>query len=261
MATRRPLGTALLTALTILAGGISCANALRPHPPPPRVDLRLLAEEKSPGLHPRDISWPRLKEPLSRMLVYSACLGPLLDNYHGLFGVLTYREGLPFVLRLQDQVVLKTALWVPPLFGLAGVVMSALVLLLDRQLGSPPASIRPSWSKVFYGIAFFSSQYYLSGLLDFLGVDSLLIHLVLASLAIAGWTIFDATLAGLLLGIATAVAGPLAEVLLTSQGLYTYSHADVLGVCSWIPWVYFLGAPAVGNLARRTCLDSQRQTK
>jgi hypothetical protein len=33
--------------------------------------------------------------------------------------------------------------------------------------------------------------------------------------------------------------------------LYTYSHPDVLGIPSWIMWVYFCGAAAVGNLGRR----------
>lgn len=200
------------------------------------------------------------REALSRMFVYSACLGPLLDNYHGLFNVLNYQEGVPIILELQGHTVLKTALWVPPLFGFAGVAMSAIVLQLDQRLKSPPAAVDPSWSKVFYGIAFFSAQYYLSGLLDNLGVESLSIHVMLAAMAIAGWILFDSTSAGLLLGIATAVAGPAAEVLLTSLGLYSYSHADLLRVCSWIPWVYFLGAPAVGNLARRTVRDTRRQS-
>ena len=46
------------------------------------------------------------------------------------------------------------------------------------------------------------------------------------------------------------VCGHVSQVVLVSQDIYQYTHADFYGVCSWIPWVYFLGAPAVGNLAR-----------
>ena len=193
---------------------------------------------------------------LSRMFLYSACLGPLLDNYHGLFNVLTYREGVPIILQMQGHTFLKTALWVPPLFGFAGVAMSAIVLVLDERLPSSPVALNPSWSKVLYGISFFSAQYYLSGLLDFVSIENLTIHVILAVLAVAGWVVFDFTTAGLLLGIATAIAGPIAEIIITDLGLYSYTHADLLQVCSWIPWVYFLGAPAVGNLARRVFRDA-----
>ena len=50
----------------------------------------------------------------------------------------------------------------------------------------------------------------------------------------------------------TALAGPGIEVVLIKVlGLYHYNHADILGIPTWIPWVYFCGAPAVGNLGRK----------
>jgi hypothetical protein len=193
---------------------------------------------------------------LKRMLLYSAALGPCLDNYHGLFGVLNYKEGIPIMLEFYDHVVLKTAAWVPPLFGFAGIIMAILQILLDRSLKTK-ASIRdPNWSKVFYNISFFSFQYYLSGLLDYSNVDNLSIHITLALMAMFGWYIFDTSIAGILLGLATSIAGPFAEIVLINNfNLYTYTHADILGICSWIPWVYFLGGSAVGNLARRVFND------
>ena len=246
--------------LTLLLAVLTLSSALRPRHRPTRGKGEVQGNDDStpPGLAaPLRGAWTKT---LSRMFLYSFCLGPLLDNYHGLFDVLNYREGVPIVVQLQGHTVLKTALWVPPLFGCAGVTMSVIVLLLDRRLRSPSVSLDPSWSKVFSGIGFFSAQYYLSGLLDHLTVEGIYIHAVLAATALAGWAIYDSTSAGLLLGLATAIAGPAAEVLLTSLGLYSYTHADLLRVCSWIPWVYFLGAPAVGNLARRTFLDASRES-
>lgn len=59
-------------------------------------------------------------------------------------------------------------------------------------------------------------------------------------------------LAGFAMGGLTALAGPIIEIILIRQlGLYHYTHADAIGVPSWIPWVYFCGAPAVGNLGRK----------
>jgi hypothetical protein len=139
--------------------------------------------------------------------------------------------------------------------------MSAIVLVLDKILQTKPAIRSPSWPKTLYGISVFSAQYYLSGLLDYTAVDNIAIHGILAALAAVGFVVFDGSLAGFILGIATAVSGPLAEIFLINvPHLYKYTHADFAGICSWIPWVYFLGAPAVGNLARRLYDDSATAT-
>jgi hypothetical protein len=47
---------------------------------------------------------------LGLMFIYSFLLGPLLDGYHGLFGVLEYTPGI--VLSVGGKALLKTALWV-----------------------------------------------------------------------------------------------------------------------------------------------------
>ena len=85
-------------------------------------------------------------------------------------------------------------------------------------------------------------QYWTSGLLDFMRVDLFITHVILAISAVMGFLYFDNTMAGLLLAIATAIAGPVAEIVLINvPHLYIYTHADIWGICSWIPWVYFLG--------------------
>ena len=58
--------------------------------------------------------------------------------------------------------------------------------------------------------------------------------------------------AGLFMASLTAVAGPLTEIALINKlSLYQYSHPAWAGIPTWIPWVYFCGSPAVGNLGRK----------
>lgn len=196
------------------------------------------------------------------MALVSAPLGMLLDNQHGLFGVLEYAPwGLPINIYWSGKVVLKTAAWVPILFGFAGWIMSIIVLVLDEFFDTSAAKRNPTWPMVLYGISMFSGQYYLSGLLDHVQVHNVVIHVVLAAIAAFGFHVFDGTKAGLVLAVATAVSGPIAEILLINlPKLYIYTHADVLGICSWIPWVYFLGAPAVGNLARKLLVTQEAKS-
>jgi hypothetical protein len=76
--------------------------------------------------------------------------------------------------------------------------------------------------------------------------------LVLFVYAIALWALYDRTVQGFGMAALTAVCGPVVEmVLINNFGLYHYTHPVVLGVPTWIPWVYFAGGPAVGNLGRR----------
>jgi hypothetical protein len=204
----------------------------------------------------------KMAQTLLKMFVISAPLGMMLDNYHGLFNVLSYADnGLSLILGSYDHVFLKTALWVPVLFGFAGVVMSYIVLKLDQlfssssndKLTTPQAS--PSWPFIFYGISYFSAQYYMSGLLDYslTATDGpVAIHAYLAATTVIGILLFDRSAAGLLLAGLTALAGPVAEIFIINVfHAYQYTHADWFGICSWIPWIYATGAPAVGNLARR----------
>eukprot|EP01039_Chlorochromonas_danica_P001287 gene1288-1405_t len=181
------------------------------HPKPQSVPLR--------SFLPDEGEW----KTIITMATLSAPLGTSLDNYHGLFGVLEYNPSFSSIVMTTwwqegQQIWLKTSLWTPALFAVAGAVIL---------------------------------QYYLSGLLDHEGVEVAVIHMVLASQAVLGLFAFDRSPSGLLLGLATAMAGPLVEIAVVNlTHAYHYVHADAFGVCSWIPWVYLMGAPAVGNLAR-----------
>eukprot|EP01041_Mallomonas_annulata_P010260 gene10260-21405_t len=231
------------------------------------VKLRSFTREKSYSLHMNNhlsdiyqkIISPESTKTLTTMFVVSGPLGMFLDNYHGLFGVLHYFGDSAITLSYNGNIFLKSALWVPILFGVAGLAMSAILMLLDDKCKSTLEEMDPDWPKTLYGISFFSGQYYISGLLDSIGAPVPLMHVSLAAIAAAGFLLFDRSAAGLALGAATAIAGPVAEIFLVNRlHLYEYTHADFVGVCSWIPWVYLLGAPAVGNLSRRLHLDLNR---
>jgi len=134
--------------------------------------------------------------------------------------------------------------------------MSSFLSVFDKLFTTSNLLTRPSWPKVLYGISFFSSEYYLSGLMDSLKLDVIEIHIILGIFTALGFLLFDSSLACIVLGLVTALAGTLAEIILINIfHLYHYNHADIAGICSWIPWVYLLGAPAVGNLFRRISID------
>ena len=71
-------------------------------------------------------------------------------------------------------------------------------------------------------------------------------HSILAISTVLGFVYFDNSIAGFVLAVATAISGPVAEIILINvPHLYKYTHADVWGICSWVPWVYFLGMGAM----------------
>ena len=203
---------------------------------------------------------------IAKVTAISGPLGVLLDNQHGLFNVLNYNSnGWPFSIVVGDAVLVKSACWVPLLFMFAGAAMSTIQLVADELIPSSLPNNNnnpPSWGKTLNNIGSFALLYYISGALDYLQYDPLTINLVLSVLAVAGFVYFDGSKSGLLLALATALAGPLAEiVLINGPHLYTYTHADVLGIASWIPAVYFLGASAVGNLARTLLVEEDSKSR
>jgi len=183
----------------------------------------------------------------------------------------------------RETGVLETAWWVPPLFGGAGVVIGlghtlgdglrlrAGALMetfegVDKQTflsacpGRPVTGWEPAPKTVALAVAFFAAQYFFSGALattveNPFGIPNetprVAVDVVLAVSGLAAWWGFDRTAQGFAMASLTAIAGPAAEIFLINVAhLYAYAAPDVLGVPTWIPWVYFCGAPAVGLLAR-----------
>ena len=182
----------------------------------------------------------------------------------------------------RETGVLETAWWVPPLFGGAGVVIGlghtigdGLRLragalketfegvdkktFLEKCPGKPVTGWEPKKTTVALAVSFFAAQYFFSGALataienpfHMETMPRATVDVLLALSGIANWWGFDRTAQGFAMASLTAVAGPLAEIgLINVAHLYAYASPDFLGVPTWIPWVYFCGAPAVGLLSR-----------
>jgi hypothetical protein len=150
------------------------------------------------------------------------------------------------------QPALTTAWWVPELFGLAGFIIGWLYILLDSMTSKRP---NPSPPVILIGISIFTLQYWLSGVLFSAGMDRSTIFTIMSIVASVGFFNLDGTMTGFWTSSATAVGGPLIEVGLLStlhgHGGYQYMDSGETGFFPlWIVPVYFLGGPAVGNLAR-----------
>jgi hypothetical protein len=197
------------------------------------------------------------------MTLCGASLGPFLDSYHSLFGVLTYDTPFVFPLLGTSSVsgpallTCVTTYWVPPLFGLAGFLIGWLYILLDAVTVSERINnqLHPTVPKALIGISYFTFQYWLSGILYAHGVDRSVILALMSALAAGGFILLDGTLSGLITSAATALGGPLIEVGLISSlpepWGYHYNDSGETGYFPlWIIPVYFLGGPANGNLAR-----------
>lgn len=209
------------------------------------------------------------------MTLAGAALGPFLDSYHSGFGVLQYDQPLTAALwGSVEHPALITTVWVPELFGLAGFLIGWLYILLDnagledtqninsssnKAASTTATATAPSPPKMFMGISYFTFQYWLSGVLYHNGVDRSTILQIESLLAAAGFLALDQSFAGFLTSTATALGGPLIEAGLLSMSRdgnmfgfgYHYSDLGETGFFPlWILPVYFLGGPAVGNLAR-----------
>jgi hypothetical protein len=195
-----------------------------------------------------------------------ALLGPFLDSYHSAFGVLQYDSPITATLwgKSDAMPALITSWWVPPLFALAGFLIGWLYILLDNFFIINEENKRivqsPSPPKILFGIAIFAFQYWLSGILYQQGFDRSIILNVMSLFAACGFWFLDGTFSGLLTSTATAIGGPLIEMVLitfTRNDMFFhgtgYQYID-LGETGFFPlWiipVYFLGGPANGNLAR-----------
>lgn len=211
------------------------------------VEARLTKLVQDPRALPFSIS----------MASAGAVLGPFLDSYHSLSGVLTYDQPITRVLwGTTDFPALVTTDWVPPLFAVAGWLIGWLYIIgdsLERR------KVDPSVPLILVGISVFTFQYWSSGLLFANGIDRVSILNTMSVLAALGYASLDRSKTGFWVSTATALGGPLIEVgllslsrmdLLFDRG-YHYNDLGETGFFPlWIIPVYFLGGPAVGNLAR-----------
>ena len=202
---------------------------------------------------------------LGKLALAGAALGPVCDNFHSGFGVLAYDK---YEIAIGAAPawwggghLFQTAAWVPPLFALAAIIIGGIDALVAAR--APPAAA-PSGPRVAAGVGAFVALYALSAALAGApplgaGVAPATSSLALWPPALALWALLDPSPSSFVAGALTAVGGPLIEVALLGGGgafaepfghLYSYARADLLGVDSWIPAVYFAGGPAVALVSR-----------
>eukprot|EP00929_Paragymnodinium_shiwhaense_P035273 TRINITY_DN19062_c0_g2_i1.p1 TRINITY_DN19062_c0_g2~~TRINITY_DN19062_c0_g2_i1.p1 ORF type:complete len:325 (-),score=33.05 TRINITY_DN19062_c0_g2_i1:172-1146(-) len=215
---------------------------------------RSSAEDASALPAERALEWPSSPF-LALMAAAGALLGPNLDGFHSRFGVLRYHDPPPFHVVVGGLEFCETAVWVPPLFGVAGALIGGLYVIFDQLFDTPAEKRAPSLGAVLVGILLFIAQYALSGMLLgtpeaaplFAGAGGWSTTAAVAFLWVYGiihWWYFDGTKTGFLVSTLTAVGGPLIEVtLLNLPGwdLYAYASPDFAGIPTWIASVYFCG--------------------
>ena len=202
---------------------------------------------------------------LGKLALAGAALGPVCDNFHSGFGVLAYDKYEIAIGAAPawwgDGHLFQTAAWVPPLFALAALIIGGIDALVAAR--APPAAA-PSGARAAAGVGAFVALYALSAALAGApplgaGVAPATSSLALWPPALALWALLDPSPSSFVAGALTAVGGPLIEVALLGGGgafaepfghLYSYARADLLGVDSWIPAVYFAGGPAVALVSR-----------
>jgi len=198
---------------------------------------------------------------LGGLALSGAALGPVCDNLHSGFGVLSYARYEVAAGAAPEWwgggALFQTATWVPPMFALAALIIGAIDVAVD---GAAP---RPSGRRVAAGVAAFVAVYAASAFGGGapplgLGLDARAVSAALWPLAL-GLAAWEGSAGGAVAGAATALGGPAIEIALLGGGgafpepfgpLYAYARPDVWGVPAWIPAVYFAGGPAVALVSR-----------
>lgn len=163
-------------------------------------------------------------------------LGPACDWFH----VFTHTAGYAY------PALFGLAWWVPLLFGLATVAVALSHIEMDRLCKREPRKI--AWSTVWAGLFSFVAIYFISG---FMRAPFAQKFIILGIIAVMIWFVFDRTVYGFLLGIATALAGCMVEITLCRSRMYYYTSPDFLGIPAWLPFLYLAASVSVGNLSRK----------
>ncbi len=179
------------------------------------------------------------------LFITGFCLGPIGDYFH----VATETTGYPT--GRYAFYFFGLPYWVPLLFGSAAVVVGMTHPWLDLILpGSPsrPGARNGAWA--LGGVLVFLGLYLASGLLP--GPAGSANDALMGMLALMVWAMLDRTWQGIFLGIVTALSGTLVEILLVQGEIFFYhpGRDNLMGVPSWLPWLYFAASVTLGNFGR-----------
>lgn len=179
------------------------------------------------------------------LFLTGAVLGPFGDYVHVATATTHYPPlwpTLPF---------LGIPYWVPLLFGSATLIVGVTHVGIEKIFGCGPKLRGPKTvTGAFFGVIYFLAIYCLSGVLSpELGFwkDG-----ILAACAVGFWLYADRTSAGAILAIATGAAGTAVEISVVAQGNFGYLEGSnqLLGVATWLPWLYITVSVAVAAYTR-----------
>jgi hypothetical protein len=151
-----------------------------------------------------------------------AVLGTMLDGIHAYGGVLSY----------DDRAFGRWAWFVPVEFALVGAVAALAVPVIERATASSPRwtvarrALEAVWFACLYATTTLPEN------------EAEAAALGVALLALAAVRLRFGPRGDLPYVVLAAIAGPLAEILISASGAFEYDHADVLGVPLWLPGLW-----------------------
>lgn len=202
------------------------------------------ASHSQPPRHPHRRS--RLWQRASILFIVGAIGGSLGDLFHVLSGTDGYPPG---AIRVP---VVGLPLWVPALFGSAGVAIGLSHPWADIKMGRKsgrPQQTHPT--RVGAALLMMLGIWAASGFLPLTTGSSM--DLFIGTCAVALWWLFDRTREGLQLAFLTAALGTLVELVQVrwiGNFYYIPPATNLGGVPSWLPLLYVAASVALGNFGR-----------
>lgn len=197
--------------------------------------------------------WPKPRD-----LVFLAILGAIGGTFGDALHVITQVDGYPEAAPGALRFFPKMANWVPLLFAAATMALGASHPVLDPTMnllfgGSKKDARRPgvaSPRRNALGLIALLAIWGTSGILPLATGGAK--DVVLAAAALGVWKLVDGTLPGLFMAVLCALAGVGAEAMLVHFGAFYYypEFSNLLGVPSWLCWLYIAAGPTVGNMGR-----------
>lgn len=172
-----------------------------------------------------------------RLALLGGLVGPLLDRAHAWTGAIAYDT---------EVTALGVPWWVTLVYVGAALGIGLTHPALDRALRRPQ-KVELSKGALGLGFAGMAALWVTSGLMP---ASNGTIALVLAAGACGMLAVFDRTWQGVLLAAGTGLGGVVVEATLVRLGLFHHRRPDVWGLPVWLPFLYFGGSVAIGNLAR-----------
>jgi hypothetical protein len=187
------------------------------------------------------------------LFLTGSILGSLGDYFHKLFGVTIYPT------QISSYQIPGIPVWTIFLFGFGAVAMGLGLKLFWKFRKHLKFRVRSSnLHSLLAGITFLGI-YALSALIG--NCQGHLPDVALAATSLLFWELSDGTSGGLLFAISVGFVGTSVEILLVHFGFFFYGNqvTKLMGVASWLPWIYVSAAIAAANFSGTLNFREQRQ--